>query len=315
MPTTQHHDADRETLSALFDGELDDAAARFAVKRLDHDRQWREACGRWQLAGDALRGQASGVAPAGFADRVGAALRDGDAVAASTVAAPATRTATPMHRNWIGGAALAASVAVAALFVVRPFSQPGVSPLPATPLAASAQPTAPASDTAETGVAQFSSSPATQAMPSQVPPVRGRPVFNAEAATTVATADVQRPTGDTRPLEPAKAATSNRGIEDPTATAATAIASIADVATPSLEPASPHPFLPPGEIVSRPWPRAVLPNYPAGNAFNVNFDNGAGTAGQVPSPGASSFYPFDPRMLEAEPVPRPAADEPGWPRR
>ena len=42
MSTTQHHDADRETLSALFDGELDDAATRFAVKRLDHDRQWRE---------------------------------------------------------------------------------------------------------------------------------------------------------------------------------------------------------------------------------------------------------------------------------
>ena len=53
---------DRETLSALFDGELRGDAARFALKRLGHDAQWRQACGRWQLYGDVLRGQATAVA-------------------------------------------------------------------------------------------------------------------------------------------------------------------------------------------------------------------------------------------------------------
>ena len=38
---------DRETLSALFDGELEDDAARFALRRLDHDAGWRDACSRW----------------------------------------------------------------------------------------------------------------------------------------------------------------------------------------------------------------------------------------------------------------------------
>src|SRR5690606_32020838 len=114
MSTTQLHDADRETLSALFDGELQGDSARFALKRLDHDAHWREACGRWQLCGDVLRGQAGGIAPTGFAERVGAALE------LETMAQPVTASvrATPVRRRWIGGAALAASVAMAALFVV-----------------------------------------------------------------------------------------------------------------------------------------------------------------------------------------------------
>ncbi|NUO77696.1 MAG: sigma-E factor negative regulatory protein, partial [Lysobacter sp.] len=66
--------SDREALSALFDGELDGDAARFALKRLSHDEQWRRACGSWQLCGDALRGQAAGIAAPNFADRVAAAV-------------------------------------------------------------------------------------------------------------------------------------------------------------------------------------------------------------------------------------------------
>lgn len=307
MSTTQYHDADRETLSALFDGELDGAATRFAVKRLDHDRQWREACGRWQLAGDALRRRATGVAPPGFADRVGAALHDEDPHGASSIAS-SPRIDTPKRRNWIGGAALAASVAVAALFVARPFTQSDVSPLPAAPMAASTQPAAPASDAAETAIAQSSPPPATPAM-------REDAGLDEEPATTVAVADARR-------LDPAESATSPRGIQEqePTTTAPVTVASIANVATSGLEPESPHPFLPPGEIVSRPWPRAVLSNYPTGNAFNVGFDSRTAGAGQAPSPGSSSFYPFEPRMMDAQPSTPPtqdrlAPDAPDWPRR
>ena len=306
MSTTQHHDADRETLSALFDGELDDAATRFAVKRLDHDRQWREACGRWQLAGDALRGRATGVAPPGFADRIGDALRNEDAAGLSSAATTSPRAAASTRRNWIGGAALAASVAVAALFVVRPFSQPGVSPLPAAPMAANTQPAVPAGDAAESLIAQSSPPPAVPAMP-------GRPALDDEPATTGAVAVA-------RPLDPAERATSPRGTGDSTAPAPATVASIANVASPDMEPESSHPFLPPGEIVSRPWPRAVLSNYPTGNAFNVGFDSRTAGAGQAPSPGSSSFYPFEPRLMDAQPSAPPtqdrlAPDAPDWPRR
>lgn len=306
MSTIQHHDADRETLSALFDGELDAAAVRFAVKRLDHDRQWREACGRWQLVGDALRGRTTGVAPPGFADRVGDALGDENVPGLSSAATTSPRTAAPMRRNWIGGAALAASVAVAALFVVRPFSQPGVSPLPAAPMAASTQPAVPANDAAETAIAQSSPPPAAPAM-------RERPGLDEEPATQLAVAHARR-------LDPGESATSPRGIGEPTTTAPATVASIANVATPDLEPESPHPFLPPGDIVSRPWPRAVLSNYPTANAFNVGFDSRTAGAGQAPSPGASSFYPFEPRMMDAQPSAPPTQDRrtpdaPDWPRR
>jgi Meckel syndrome type 1 protein len=36
---------------------------------------------------------------------------------------------------------------------------------------------------------------------------------------------------------------------------------------------------------SRPWPRAILPNFPAAGALTVDYGNGA-----------STFYPFEPRL-------------------
>ncbi|MBC7988702.1 MAG: hypothetical protein H7Y19_03855, partial [Luteimonas sp.] len=47
---------------------------------------------------------------------------------------------------------------------------------------------------------------------------------------------------------------------------------------------------------SRPWPRAILPNFPATGALAVDYGNS----------GASSFYPFEPRV--AAPVDAPAED-------
>jgi hypothetical protein len=62
---TSHPTSDREALSALFDGELTGDAARFALKRLDHDQDWRTTCDRWHQVGDALRGQGA-LLPATF---------------------------------------------------------------------------------------------------------------------------------------------------------------------------------------------------------------------------------------------------------
>src|SRR5688572_17625227 len=117
---THHHAIhprdDRETLNALFDGELSGDATRFALKRLDHDAGWRETCGRWQLIGDALRGEAIIVAPAGFATGVMRVLAT-EAHAVASVASSVSSSASgfaqanaALRRRWIGGAALAASV-------------------------------------------------------------------------------------------------------------------------------------------------------------------------------------------------------------
>lgn len=300
MSTTPHHDADRETLSALFDGELDGDAARFALKRLDHDAPWREACGRWQLAGDALRGQATGVAPIGFADRVGATLAAESAIASAKRSA-ATAGRLPMRRHWIGGAALAASVAVAALFVTRPLAPDGAPSLPAPQVAAGAQPVAPTADTIAT---TSPAAPTPDAFSAPPVPAAGTGLAAAMAAADASDRVVER--------DPRARPDSVPPREINAAASSTAIASI-DAAPPAVDSASPHPFLPPGEIASRPWPRATLVHYPTGNAFNVSFDNRVGAAGQPSSSEASPFYPFDPRTLEAQPTPRPATDAPDWP--
>ena len=73
--TALHPTTDREALSALFDGELAGDAARFALKRLDHDQDWRDSCERWQVVGDVLRGAANPRMPSTFAARVHDALR------------------------------------------------------------------------------------------------------------------------------------------------------------------------------------------------------------------------------------------------
>ena len=67
-------DEDRETLSALFDGELDPHGRLFATRRLSHDAAWQTDCGRWQLIGDAMRRQAPIAAPGFFAAHVSEAV-------------------------------------------------------------------------------------------------------------------------------------------------------------------------------------------------------------------------------------------------
>ncbi|TQD42326.1 sigma-E factor negative regulatory protein, partial [Marilutibacter aestuarii] len=124
-PNASSIEADRETLCALFDGELQGDAARFAHRRLGHDAEWRAAFGRWQLAGDVMRRQSGGLAPSDFAARVARALETDHAFAVLPRAAGSDLgdARSRWRRGWIPGAALAASVAVAALFVARPLGQ------------------------------------------------------------------------------------------------------------------------------------------------------------------------------------------------
>lgn len=281
---------DRESLSALFDGALEGDAARFALRRLDHDTGWRDACSRWQMVGDVLRGRAPGVAPAGFAERVSAALATEAAQPGAVAMGPGemrrasiSATAQAQSRRWWGRAALAASVAVAALFVTHPFSDLGTgdgagaagAPLAAIPAA--------------------SSVPATTAAPdAPTTPAGGAEV----AAMAVAVADVPRRVTERRTRAGAPGTAAQR--RDGQAPVTMALAS----AEPSPRPAAAvaDPFKPqPGDLVTRPWPRAVLPGSSSAGAFTASY----GTA-----QGSPSFYPFEPdrahvTTASAEATPQP----------
>lgn len=260
-PTTD----DLETLSALFDGALDADAARFAQKRLGHDAQWQQACGRWQIIGDALRGQATAAAPADFAQRVHDAVAGEPVPVLVPEPAPAVRPAKPAARRapmWIGGA-LAASVAAVAVFVWRPaVDAPAADAAPM--IVATPSVTAPVVPSAPEATAPVVS--ATDAVPSSLasntdaPPAGSeRRVPRAPQAVLAARETTDRIARDVQ-----------RSVESD--------ARVADVA--------PDPFRPAAEIVTRPWPRAVLPNSQAAGALTASFE--------TPGANARSFYPFEP---------------------
>ena len=240
----------RAQLSALFDGELGRDEARFLRKRLEHDVELAACVSRWQLAGDILRGQATAAAPAGFAAGVAAA------VAADAQAAPAAAAAS-RTRRWIPGAALAASVAVVAMFMARqspdllPAEQPApvemASTAPAPALPAPVQDPAPAAPQLPDAAAQL-------------------------AAATVAAVEVPRRAAarrasSSRGQAQRAAATRTARVEQPQV-AAVAGSGIAGTSIASAD--ATNPFAPEAAtIASRPWPRALLPN--ASSAFNVGY--------------------------------------------
>lgn len=274
---------DREALSALFDGALPADSARFTLKRLDHDAEWRDTCGRWQLIGDTMRGEAVLAAPADFALGVMRALaserQTGSVFATDSTSVTATPPVAGSRRRWLGGAALAASVAVAAVLVVRPFSQPSTGPQVAAEFAAPAA----------SGAGSVASTPGPSASQAPAPVV-------ALAATDTTEPDVSRPVRTARPaMRAARNAPTGerRGAGQPTTVLAVAVAQ--DV----------KPFHPPAdEIITRPWPRAVLSDGTAAGALTVGFGSDAQTS--------PSFYPFEPR-LQSEP--QTAAPPPAEPQR
>ena len=124
MSNSMHDQELHEELSAFIDGELDPERARFLQQRLAHDADLRARWERWQLLSSSMRRQALPL-PAGFAERVGAAL------AAQSVPALPTRNRA---LRWAGGAALAASLGVAGMFVFDAMRSPQpVMPAPVAP--------------------------------------------------------------------------------------------------------------------------------------------------------------------------------------
>lgn len=310
--------SDRETLSALLDGELQGDARRFALRRLEHDPEWQQAASRWQLAGDVLQGQPVMPAPSGFAGRVAAAVAA--QATPMTVAPPisALRPARRTHARWIGGAALAASVAMVALFALRAPLEPvgdGV-PLAGSDTGMQLEPiVAPTSPQAPVAAPDSAVLAAAEQRPDGEGIRDGVSALAAAAPLAVAAIEAgQRRDERTRSRgqqQRAAARARQRGEQVQVAALAAAPDSIreapaqliaADV--PAASPAAP--FVPADEIVVRPWPRA-LPGLEGRSAFTASFDAGPQTA-------APSFYPFEPRLppelREQLGVTAPALDEP-----
>lgn len=237
----------RQQLSALFDGELGSDEARFLRKRLEHDAELAACVSRWQLAGDVLRGQATAPAPADFAARVAGAIAD-DARQAPAVAV--------RHRRWIPGAALAASVAVVAMFMAR--QSPDLTPAGQQPA-----PVEMASTTPDRAL------PPAAPLEAPAPTAPQLPDAAAQlAAATVAAVEVPRRAA-------ARRTSGSRGQAQRAATTRVARLEQAEpqpqVAVAGANPGS-NPFTPEAApITTRPWPRALLPN--AGGAFNVGYGN------------------------------------------
>lgn len=287
-PNASH---DRETLSALFDGELHGDAAHFASKRLVQDVRWRQSCGNWQLAGDVLRGRSMAPAPADFALRVQTELARETGSAATGSAA-----AMPVRRRWLGGAALAASVAAAAWFVATPFEHAGpATPAPTTTIAAAP----PATPESGNGL---------PSQPAVVDTIAGLEDRQGPGDRSRRTAGrTTRPTASPRiaaaAILPAPQIPPRTSDESSTVLAGNSGTNAALV----------DPFQLPGSqgAVSRPWPRAVLPGYRSAST-DLTAGYGAGLhnadAGPVDGP---TFYPFEPRMAPDPDAVRTRPDQSG----
>ena len=278
----------RQQLSAMLDGELSPDEARFMLRRLQHDTVLASCWERWQVCGDVLRGQGNELLPADFARRVALAVA-GDA--ADTRHHSPGRNARPRIARWGGGAAIAASVALLAIFATRQLPEPGALPGPAaaTPLVAEATvPPSPAPVAAPVGDAI-----ADAAIAGAADPVAAPDVAVALAASAVALTETPRRVAERRVRAQAPAvarvqqAQSRPAAESVQATdaplAAAVDAAVATIEGPTAGEARPDPFPMPAPGMARPWPRSLLPST---GGYTVA---GGGLAPRLPA-----FEPFRP---------------------
>ena len=289
-----HH---RQQLSAMLDGELLPDQAKFMLRRLEHDGELAACWERWQVCGEVMRGRQGALLPADFSRRVANALVDQrDAAPAADVAATATKQ--PRWARWGGGAALAASVAMAALFVGR--QAPGPEPAAPPPVVASTM--APRADAPTVPLPEPTAPSPTQA-----------PDAASTLAAAVAAAEVPRRAAQrraSRGQQQRAASRVRRSTQAPVTVAVAATASPLGTGTASAPAVLAEADSPAASTVTelfnagpmqpRPWPRAILPDLPARDAFTVGY----GDMAQQQHP----FHPFEPRV---ELQPAPVEQQPG----
>lgn len=263
-PDTDRHSNDltqlssREQLSALMDGALPADQTRFLLRRLQHDESLAASWERWRIAGEAMRGLApTQRLPADFARRVSASLH-GDAGLQEL--APVATVGRPGWLRWAGGAAVAASVAVVALLAMPPGDVREGAATPQLAAASAIEPAAPSLAAAEAPLPR---------------PARSAETPAAVTAATVAVAVAARPP---RPERSAQAGATRRS---PAPAAAGEVPAVASV-------------LAANPIVTRPWPRAVLPQYAQGG-LAVGFGDGdAAVANPFQQPQLAMVPVFEP---------------------
>jgi len=266
----QHY---RQQLSALMDGALPPDEARFLLRRLQHDSELAQCLDRWHMAGDALRGEAQSIVCADFAQRVAVM------VASEPALSPAVANVVRANRvglRWAGGAALAASVALVALFVGRQPAAPDSLQTPSTIAEASAL-----SDAGNTAV--MTNGPATpdSAMAAVRPPEFAGEPTPAPAIATASTPvrnSIRR--GNRSQSQRATIRTAARSEQPMVAAAANS--QTGNAAASNMFDTPP---------ISRPWPSAVFPQAPGTGSFNVDYGNAS----------SPTFYPFAPRLPDEQP--------------
>lgn len=272
-PVDKFHAHYRQQLSALVDGELAPDEARFMLRRIEHDDELSGCQERWQLLGDALRGQACAPAPADFSLRVRQAIA-ADIGQHGAVTMVPRQTPRRGWARWGGGAALAASVAAVALFMAREQLPETATPGPV--IAATAEMTPPAV------------------------PVKTDPApVNTDTATLVAAAPAVA-VAAARRQDAARRGSATRSQQSARAsavrTAEPAQRAIAATLPPAVTPISPGLRQDPfgsgtATLQARPWPRSSVAPALSQGALNASF----------PAPqeqGGTRFYPFEPRLPE-----------------
>ncbi|MCD9096327.1 sigma-E factor negative regulatory protein [Luteimonas fraxinea] len=278
----------RQQLSTMLDGELSQDQARFLRRRLEHDAELSGCFERWQVCGDVLRGRQVSLLPPDFADRIARGIAAGD-----VVIAPVTSAKRPRFLRWGGGAALAASVALVALFVGRPGASFDDTD-DVLPMVADAAPIAPAIPSAHDATADASALVAAS-------PLEATAAVAGAAALAVAEVP-RRGNGDrasrgqsqraalrntqTRQVSEARmvaSAAPPRPAVSNDAAAARALASTSAIAT----------GLPEAPAVSRPWPKAS--SLSANSSFSVRYgDAFAAPSWDAPQASGSHVLPSFP---------------------
>lgn len=250
----------RERLSAMLDGALSADETRFLLRRMQHDDELADCWERWQFYGDAMRGHAGRALPADFSRRVGRAIADDLAAEQAEPVAATSGGRRPLLR-WGGGAALAASVALAALFVGRD----AVDGEPAPAAVASTAVTAPTP-----------TPPVPAGMPIPQPVGSSgvvEPAAAVAAATVVAAAAADAHTRHPRMLAADRAVNEGQtraltGITVRRRDAQTAdgveIASAADTVDAGT-------IAPDAHISAKPWPRSLVPGASASGELTAGF--------------------------------------------
>lgn len=277
---TNARDSHREQLSAMMDGALSADESKFLLRRMEHDDALADCWERWQFLGDALRGQTGRALPADFSRRVGRAIADGlaDGIENQPPFAVAAHgnMRGPLLR-WGGGAALAASVALAALIGTRMLSVPGqtTSAVETTAPAAVRMSTLP--EPSIPMLVPISAVAGVPPQPTTSAPAESLMVQAGSAAMLAAVAGAS----DRRRSHPRILARAEATAAIAASTHAAATARTAEAASVAIQGSN---VAVQAEMMPKPWPRALVP--------------GAAVTGEVTAgfEGSPTLQPFLPRV-------------------